>query len=258
MSYAELVSVQAMGLFAGMLVLLEIGRRLGQRHWRKNPEGARAGVAVVEGAVFGLLGLLLAFTFSGAASRFDSRRNLIVEETNAIGTAYLRLDLLSVSHKATMQELFRRYVDARLEVYHELPDLDAAKESLEKVGALQGEIWREAVAACRENQSQPTYMLLLPSLNQMFDIAATRTMAAKTHPPAIIFAMLSALVMIGSLLAGVGMAGSATRSWIHIFAFAAILAATLYVVLDLEYPRLGLIQIDAFDQMLVDLRHGMK
>ena len=87
--------------------------------------------------------------FSGAASRFDTQRQLIVEETNAIGTAYLGLDLLAVEAQPALRENFRRYVDARLEVYRKLPDLAAAKEALAKATTLQGEIWRQAVAAVR-------------------------------------------------------------------------------------------------------------
>ena len=101
-------------------------------------------------------------------------------------------------------------------------------------------------------------MLLLPALNQMIDITTMRTMAARTHPPTIIFVMLAVLVLICSLLAGVGMAGGKSRNWIHIIGFAAILAVTLYVILDLEHPRLGLIRVEAFDQVLVELRQSMK
>ena len=108
--YAVLLSL---GLFIGMLLLLEIGRRIGIRRMRKDAEGAQAGVGAIEGAVFGLL---IAFTFSEAASRFDMRRQLIVEETNDIGTAYLRLDLLPTDAQPALRENFRHYVDARLEV----------------------------------------------------------------------------------------------------------------------------------------------
>jgi hypothetical protein len=69
-----------------MLILVEVGRRIGIRRSAADPEGARAGVGAVEAAILALLGLLLAFTFSGAGARFDARRHLIVEETNAIGT----------------------------------------------------------------------------------------------------------------------------------------------------------------------------
>ena len=84
----------AAGLFIGMAVLLELGRRLRRHHRLRHGDSAGEGVGAIEGAVFGLMGLLLAFTFSGAASRFEGRRQLIVDEANAIGTAYLRLDLL--------------------------------------------------------------------------------------------------------------------------------------------------------------------
>ena len=91
----ELSSVLfSVSLFLGVLLALWIGREIGVRRIREDAEGARAGVGAVDGAVFGLMGLLIAFTFSGAATRFDARRELIVQETNAIGTAWLRLDRL--------------------------------------------------------------------------------------------------------------------------------------------------------------------
>ncbi|HTN73298.1 MAG TPA: DUF4239 domain-containing protein [Methylomirabilota bacterium] len=251
-------SLFAVTLFLGMLLLLEVGRRIGIRRIVKEAEGARAGVAAVEGAVFGLLGLLIAFTFSGAASRFDMRRHLIVEETNAIGTAYLRLDLLPADAQPALRESFRRYVDARLAVYRKIPDIAAVKAELAKVTKLQGEIWTQALAACREGGSQPAIMLLLPALNQMIDITTTRTMATQMHPPTIIFAMLGGLALLSALLAGYGMAGGTTRNWIHMLGFAAIMAVTVYVILDIEFPRLGLIRVDAFDQALVELRESMQ
>src|SRR5512147_455234 len=117
MNRVIVASLFAAGLFVGMILLLEFGRRLGRRREGKDEEGARAGLGAVEGAVFALLGLLIAFTFSGAASRFDARRELIVEEANAIGTAYLRLDILPAGAQPALREKFRQYVETRLEVY---------------------------------------------------------------------------------------------------------------------------------------------
>ena len=139
----------ALALFAGMLALLEWGRRLGTARLVEDAEGARAGLGAVEGAVYGLLGLLVAFTFSGAASRFDDRRQLIVDEGNALGTAYLRMDLLPVEAAAPLKDKFRRYLDARLDAYRKLPDIAAARADLARAGALQAEIWADAVAASR-------------------------------------------------------------------------------------------------------------
>jgi len=101
-------------------------------------------------------------------------------------------------------------------------------------------------------------MLLLPALNQMIDITTTRTMALQLHPPTIIYTMLFALALASALLAGYGMAGAKSRSWLHILGFAAVMAVAVYVILDLEFPRLGLIQVDAFDRALVELRESMK
>jgi hypothetical protein len=247
------------GLFFAMLVLLEIGRRIGIRRLAKDPEGAEAGVGTVEGAVFALLGLLIAFTFSGAASRFDTRRQLIIEETNDIGTAYLRLDLLSAEAQPGLREKFRQYVDTRLEVYRKLPDIAAAKEELAKANRLQVEIWRQSVAASRvQGASAAAPMLLLPALNAMIDITTTRTMAGQMHPPMIIFALLFGLALASSLLVGYGMASSKARNWLHMLGLAFVMAVSVYVILDIEYPRLGFIRVDDFDQALVDLRESMK
>lgn len=127
------------------------------------------------------------------------------------------------------------------------------------MGRLQQDIWSQAVAATRAPGSHPNLtMLLLPALNAMIDITTTRLMATRIHPPTIIFTMLLALALAGALLAGYGMAGAKTRSWTHVLGFAAAMAVALYVILDLEYPRLGLIRVSDFDQVLVDLRATMK
>jgi len=258
MSYTLLALLLATGFFVGMLLLLELGHRLGNHFEEIDPDGAHTGTGPVEGAVFALLGLLVAFTFSGAAQRFDARRHLIVEEANAIGTAYLRLDALPAEAQPALRELFRRYLDSRLEVYRKLPDIDAAREALARSSQLQGEIWSRAVAGCDAAGPRPCAILLLPALNAMIDITTTRTMAALMHPPAVIFGLLFILGLGCAVLAGYSMAGGTRRKWPHMIAFAAVTAITVYVVLDLEYPRLGLIRVDAHDQVLVELRQTMR
>jgi hypothetical protein len=245
------------GLFGGTLLFLEMGRRVGLRQLARKPAGQELGLGAFEGAIFGLMGLLMAFTFSGAASRFDMKRQLIVDEANAIGTAYLRIDLLPAAAQPSVRENFRKYVDARLAFYRKLQDADAAKEEMDRATALQGEIWSQAVAASRDAGSPAVVTLVLSSLNAMIDITTTRAVAHQTHPPGIIFALLMAMALICSLLAGYGTAGK-TLSWIHTIGFAASLAITVYVVLDLEYPRVGLLRLDAVDQVLVQVRSSMK
>jgi len=249
----------AIGLFAAILIMLELGRRLGVRRRSKIVEGAAAGIGAVEAAVFALLGLLVAFTFQGAAARFDARRQLIIQEVNNIGTAWLRIDVLSPDAQPAMRESFRKYVDSRLKTYQQIADsnVEAMHAELDRTAALQEEIWKRAIAA-QNAGAQVVTISLLPALNQMFDIVTTRTWAMQSHPPMIVFAMLAILACVAALLAGHGMSGSKVRSWIHIVGFAAILSGTVFVIFDLEYPRRGLIRVDMFDQVLVDLRESMK
>ena len=257
MGHARFAAALAVGLFVGMLVMLELGRRLGDRVERVDPEGAHTGTGPVEGAVFALLGLLVAFSFSGAAQRFDARRSLIVEEANAIGTAYLRIDLVPEAAQPGLRTLFRRYLDTRLEVYRSMPDLDAVYGALRRAEQLQGEIWATSLAACRDAGPQPCTILLVPALNAMFDITTTRTAAARMHPPDVILWLLCGLGLGCALLAGYSMATGERRKWTHIVLFAAVMALTVFVILDLEFPRIGFIRVDEFDQVLVDLRASM-
>ena len=258
MSLVFASAVFAAALLLAMLLMIEIGRRVGARHRALDPQGAREGVTALEGAVFALLGLMVAFTFSGAATRFDSRRQLLVQEANAIGTAYLRIDLLPAAAQPALRDGFRRYVDSRLATYRALPDIAAADAGLARSAQIQNEMWTNAVAATREGASPHAAMLFLPALNEVIDSLTTELMASRTHPPVIIFVMLAVLALVSSLLAGYDMPGGKRRSWIHVFAFAGIMAASVYVILDLEYPRIGFIRIDDFDRVLTDLRQSMK
>lgn len=254
-SYAPFL---ALGLFLGVLALLEAGRLLGARRRARGLAGENDGAGAVEGAVFALLGLLIAFTFSGAAARFDDRRQQITEEANAIGTAWLRIDLLPAASQAPMRGLFRQYLDSRLATYQKLREsMEAALNEAARSNELQGQIWTSAVTASRESSNTVAAMLLLQALNAMIDITTTRFAASRMHPPAIVYVMLVIVTLISAVLAGYGMAAANSRSWLHVIGYAIVIAATVYVILDLEYPRLGFIRIDSADQLLIDLRRGM-
>jgi len=257
MNFSLIAALTILGMVGGTFCALEIGRRLGVRRLTLDPEGAKAGSGAIDGAVFGLLGLLIAFTFSGAAARFDTRRSMIVEEANSIGTAWLRLDLLPSAVQPPLRDKFRQYLDARLDAFRKLPDLSVAKLEFTRAATVQNDIWKLAVAACRESGSQPATMLLLPALNQMFDVATSRTAGIQMHPPITIYAMLGLLLLAGSLLAGYGLGVGRMRNWFHGLAFVLAMSLTVYVILDFEFPRLGMIRIIRFEQVLVDLRQSM-
>lgn len=245
-------------LFAGMLICIEAGRRFGRAS--KDAESVTNGKRIIEGAFFGLLSLLLAFSFSGAISRFDIRRDLIIEEANDIGTAYLRVDLLAPESQGKMRDLFRTYLDSRLAIYRALPDLDAAKQELAHSITLQEQIWAFAVDATNgKNNAHPNAgILLMPALNSMIDISNSRTWAAMTHPPAIISIFMFLISLICAFIAGNDLSVKDSRTWVHLMAFALLTSISIFTIFEIEYPRIGFINIEKYDQALIDVRTSMK
>jgi hypothetical protein len=234
-------------LLPAMIVLQQLGHGLRLRRQTAPQSSA------VEGAVFALFGLLLAFTFSGAVARFDAHRELVIEERNNIETAYLRLDLLPLQSQPPLRQLFRDYVDSRLHLYE-----GASGAVSPATEHLQREIWQNSVANVAAPGANPDVAkLLLPALNAMFDITATRQNAFNMHPPAVIFFLLFILSGGSAFLAGYGMTAT-TRSWLYTIAFAFTVTLTIYATLEIEYPSQGLLRLTSTDEILLQLRDSMK
>jgi hypothetical protein len=245
-------------LFVALIAALEIGRRAGRIAFTTTDAGARpAGLSTVEAVAFALLGLLLAFTFSGAAARLDTRRAQIVDEANAIGTAWLRLDMLPPAAQPKLRDAFRRYTDSRIALYKTFSQagLEAARPEYARSATLQNEIWAAAVEACREVPSAP--VIVLPALNAMFDIASSRLAASQMHPPMIVYVVLAVISLVCAFLVGYEMGATEAPSRAHMLVLAGLLSFTFYVILDFEYPRLGLIRIDDFDRLIAEVRATM-
>jgi hypothetical protein len=258
LNYNAIAFLLILGLFAGMFLMLLLGQRLGQRSLAQETDVVRSRLTGVEAAVFGLMGLMIAFTFSGAAARYELRRQLIVEEANAIGTAYLRLELLPAASQPALREKVRQYAEARIAVYRVLPDIGASNAQAAIAMTLQKEIWTGALAALKEAPPQAT-LIIIPALNQMIDVTTTRAIAARSHTPILIFAVLLILGLVCSLLAGYVLGDTKTGNVkLYVVAFAVVVTLTIYIIFDLDYPRFGLIRLDFADQGLIDLLAGMK
>jgi hypothetical protein len=254
MMHLSLGAVFVIVIFVGMIALMETGLRIGRRRIACDPSLASASFDAIDGAALGLMGLLIAFTFAGASTRYDARRQLIVDEANAVHNAYLRLDLLPATTQPALRESFRQYVDARLAVYRD-PD-DASTEDLARAATLEHQIWNQAVLASHGADQQAS-LLLLPAINTMFDIAASRTVVVRVRTPFIIYGLMGVVALVCAMLAGFHMAEAQLRSWVHIVGFAAIVAITLYVIIDLENPHTGLIRINTYSELLTELRAEM-
>ncbi len=247
----------ALSLFIAFVVCVELGRRIGLHQLAAVGEGARAGVGVIDGALFGLLSLLLGFSFSGAASRFDKRRELVAEESNTIGTAWQRIDALAPEHQGALRPLFIRYFDELLEFYRNASGTnDPTRESPALTDAGNA-LWSSAVAFCMTTEGEKARMLLLPSLNEMFGAIERERLARRIHPPRIIFAMLAITALAAAIFGGYEMSNAPARNWLYIIGVALAISFTTYVIAELEYPRLGLVRIDSMDHALNELRETL-
>ena len=247
------------GLFLGMVAFLEIGRRLGVRQMAEKGTLARAGVGVADSTVYALLALLLGFAFSGAMTRYDQRRTLVVDEVSTISTAWSRIAILPAQRQPEIRAAFRAYVDTLISMYinPKIPDTPGGRHVLASLTRLQDDVWKLSVAACLAADGEKARMLLLPSLNEMFDVVDKERLARRIHPPQIIWAMLAVSAFAAALFAGYSLAGP-RRNWIYIIGTAATISLVTYVIVEIEYPRLGLIRMDAFDRALLELRATMR
>jgi hypothetical protein len=182
----------------------------------------------------------------------------VIEESNAISTAYLRLDLLPSDAQPSLRQYFRDYLEARIDVYQKVPDLKAVHEAQLKAESIQKIIWKTSVDECSKTANTAATMLLLPALNSMFDISSSRMATAFIHQPLSVFIVLIILALVCSLFAGYGMSLGKSRSWVHFIGFTVAFVISIYVIIDMEFPRMGLININSMDYLLTDLRALMR
>lgn len=239
-------------LCAAMLLCLEAGYRIA-RNYRE--DFSQEGLSLFQTAIFALLGLLLGFSFAGSMARLEARRDLIVREANAIHTAYLRIDVLPSAFQPEMRNLFHSYLEARLHAYDDLDSGHDFESSMTKASQLQQQIWAKAVEATRQDAAGRTPVL--SSLNEMIDVTTARAVALRMNLPIVILVLLLGVALLTSLLAGYGMAKSGHRRVFHGVIYAIAVSLTIYVVLDLDNPRRGLIRLDAADQVLKQLQRDI-
>jgi hypothetical protein len=231
---------------------VEAGFRLGAfRRQSAEPE-KDAPVGAIVGATLGLLAFMLAFTFSLAASRFEARRQVILDEANAIGTTYLRAGTLPPPHGETIRTLLREYVDVRLQALQS-GEIQAA---MTRSAELHDQLWHNAQAAAANEPSAIT-AIFLTSLNDVIDLHATRVHAGlRSRIPAIIWAALFFVAFFAMLVLGYQVGLSNAKRSIAAVALVLTFSAVMLLIADLDRPGAGMLQTS--QQALVDLADSIK
>jgi hypothetical protein len=244
------------GLFLATLVLarlaVEAGHQLGQYRRRRSAEEKEAPVGAMIAATLGLLGLILAFTFGLAASRFDARRQIVVEEANSIGTTYLRAGLLPDGSAGNFRKLLVMYVDERLEAVR-TGNID---RGLRRTDELHKSLWKEAEAVGQKHPNSIVVGLFIQSLNETIDVHSKRVLVGlQSRLPGILWGTLYLIAL--STMAGVGYQEglSQSRRSLAIIVLVVTFTAVLTLVADLDRPGEGLLRVS--QQAMIDLRNLM-
>ena len=243
------------GLFLAVVVLvlaaIEGGYRLGSYRHRQSGREKEAPVGAMVGATLGLLAFMLAFTFGMAASRFDTRKQLVLDEANAIGTTYLRTRMLP-ERGDEIRALLRSYVDVRLEAIRS----GRVAEQILKSEDIQGQLWSAATAVGLQHSDSIVVGLFVQSLNEVIDLHAKRVTAGLRNriPGAIWVVLLTiAVLSLGAMGYHAGLVGT-TRS-LAIVVVAVTFSAVIALIADLDRPQEGSLIVS--QQALIDLRQSM-
>jgi hypothetical protein len=252
MSQGELIysidqRVIGAGAVALFLVAFEVGFRLGRTRSGIIGDLSRAQFATLQAAILGLLALLLGFTFSMADARFNFRRELLLDESTALGTTWLRSSLLPEPHRTTVAGLLRRYLDARI-AFYATPDITFSGEAARTASAptehLQRELWAEADAAAREDRRAVPTALFLQSLNQVIDLQEKRLFSLEEHVPEAVIVTLGFVSAVALSLLGLG-CGLAGRRQLGAAVLATMaIVGVMLLILDLDRPLSGHIHVD--------------
>jgi len=253
--YRVPLSVIFFGLFALMTATWFIGRVIGTRARAAVDEDARTHAGGLHAAMLGLLALILGFTFSMSAQRFEVNLDRAAEEASAIETAYLRADLTDAPARLVMRDLIRRYVDTRIAFYEAKIDFRSRAVIEAESRKLQEEIWRLTVASAASAPTPPMAEVV-DGVNRMFDLYELRQHALRNHVPATILWLLVVMAAAATALTGY-VAGFGNRR--HPTATAVVLlliALVIVVIVDLDRPTRGLIH--GGQESLLDLQRLMR
>lgn len=232
---------------------LEGGYRFGQ--WRKGhaADEREQTVGAIVASILGLVALVLGFTFSVVAARFDDRRTGVLEEANAIGTTFLRTSFLPESQKLESARLLREYVDVRLEGVQES---GYTAQAVARSEILQTELWAQAEAAARLAPGSITTGLYIQSLNEVIDMHATRLLAVRSRIPLALWGALCFLAMLGMAAVGYQSALTASRRSPAMLALVLAFSTVLYLITDLDRSQEGLLRVS--QQPMFDLQRSIQ
>jgi hypothetical protein len=256
MLYNHDAGLVSAGLALGMLAALELGYRLGRPQALTTSDALRTHINSVQASLLGLLALIIGFTFAVALQHYDARSVAVVTEANAIGTAWLRTALVAEPERGELRTLLRRYVDTRVDEGHETLSQGAARNASLGAGSeLQDALWQTVARVVAKDQSPVTAGLFVAALNDSIDAFGDRNAHLSRHVPEVVLWILFATFGVTAGVLGYSAGIAAHRPPLASMLLVALIVLVTYLIIDLDRPRRGLIQVS--QAPMLELRAGM-
>ncbi len=239
-----------------LYVSIEAGYRYGTRFAERTSEAVQSHVATIEAALLGLMALLLGFAFSMALTRFDIRKQLVLNEVNDLQTTFMRSQLLPAAYRQTCVDLLHQYVETRIAYFQAGTNNQMMVQALQSTKAIQVQLWKAAVLAARANDSEVVTGYFISSLNNLIDDHTRRVTAMENHVPQPILALLFLVACLTVAVTGYSSGLCTKRLKALRYIIIVVITATLIVIVDLDRPRRGFIKISeaGMVQLKADLR----
>lgn len=241
----SLVTVSVVGV-AVILGAIEIGWRLGIR----SGDGRGDNVSTLESAALGLLALIVGFTFAMALSRFEARRDAVVNEANAIGTTALRARLLPEPHRTETLKLLQEYVQIRLDIFQSGRSLAEMSSAVDRSNAIQTALWQHVQALAKKDNGMVPTGVFIQSLNEMIDDQGKRLAVLRNRVPNIVLLGLFAIAAIADGFAGYASGLDTKRTRLPVYIMGLLVSAVIFLILDIDRPSSGFVRNDR--QPLID------
>lgn len=235
----------ALALFVAIIIVNEMGFRVGRFHQDYDDAEVKALTGSVQASVLGLLALLLGFTFSMSMQRFDNRSMALIDEANAIGTAMLRVELLPDTYKAEAAEQLKSYVDLRIAI----GQLDLTKQTQrqrynDEITEVQKKLWSLAILATNEDPRPVTTGAFVKSLNDVIDSQGKRNALLQMHVPEVVLFLLFLVFISSGGILGYSAGLSGKRVFVPIVMISFLITLIVFIIIDLDRPKRGLIQVN--------------
>lgn len=249
--------VVALLLFFGMITIHWVGYKFRISEVKKTNISSNDGINAITTSLLGLLALLLSFTFNMAASRYDNRRNIIIEESNAIRTVVTRADLYPENVKKQLKSHLNDYLNCRIKYYKAVIDSAEIDRSKKELLVIFAEIWNQITVDSQNPLNSIRSQQMIPALNDMINIADKRDAIKNATVPNAIWKILFTIILFASFTVGYSNIGK-QKNHILALVFSLSVVFAVYLILNLDRPRRGPINLNSTEKNIVDLKYLFK